>query len=129
MANYKEYAKRIVDAIKRYGETVYVKTRTSDYDIIEGETYTYKRYKNFKCFFRNTDKSDWEQLPEGLRQKEIRKIYYTEKFPDEELIIERLNDGKEYEIVIPPDDNYFDGINFYYKCYVALKEEQKNVEK
>ena len=58
MANYKEYAKRIVDAIKRYGETVYVKTRTSDYDIIEGETYTYKRYKNFKCFFRNTDKNE-----------------------------------------------------------------------
>ena len=51
MANYKEYAKRIVNAIKRYGEKVYVKTRTSDYDIVEGETYTYKRYKNFKCFY------------------------------------------------------------------------------
>ena len=31
-------------------------------------------------------------------------------------------DGKEYEIVVPPEDNYFGDNNFYYKCFIAVKE-------
>ena len=28
----------------------------------------------------------------------------------------------EYEIVVPPEDNYFEDKNFYYKCFIAVKE-------
>lgn len=122
MPNYDEYAQRIVKAIEMYGETVHLKYRVSKYDITEGETYTYRRYRNWKVFIRPMEKRDWEQLPDGLKIKDMRKMYFTKALPKKELIIERLIDKKEYEIVIPPDDNYFEGKNFYYKCFIAVKE-------
>jgi hypothetical protein len=73
-------------------------------------------------FIRPTDKKDWETLPEGLKIKDIRKVYFTKQLPKKELIIERRSDGKEYEIVVPPEDNIFDGRNYYYKCFIAVKE-------
>lgn len=126
MPNYKEYAQRIVNAIKLYGEPVNLRYRVSTYDVVKGETYKYRRYKNYKMFIRPTDKKDWEQLPEGLKLKDIRKVYFTKPLPKKELIIERKQDGKDYEIVVPPEDNYFDGINFYYKCFIAVKEEDND---
>lgn len=122
MPNYDEYAQRIVKAIEMYGETVHLKYRVSKYDITEGETYTYRRYRNWKVFIRPMEKRDWEQLPDGLKIKDMRKMYFTKALPKKELIIERPIDKKEYEIVIPPDDNYFEGKNFYYKCFIAVKE-------
>ena len=56
-------------------------------------------------------------------------MYFTKPLPKKELIIERVKDGKEYEIVVPPEDNYFDDINFYYKCFIALKEEQNDADR
>lgn len=122
MPDYNEYAQRVVDAIEKYGEKINLKYRVSKYDPIEGETYKYRRYRNWKVFIRPTDKKDWEQLPDGLKLKDIRKVYFTKPFPKKELIIERLKDGKEYEIVVPPEDNYFEDKNFYYKCFIAVKE-------
>lgn len=122
MPDYNEYAQRIVNAIEKYGEKINLKYRVSKYDPIEGETYKYRRYRNWKVFIRPTDKKDWEQLPDGLKLKDIRKVYFTKPFPKKELIIERLKDGKEYEIVVPPEDNYFEDKNFYYKCFIAVKE-------
>ena len=122
MPDYNEYAQRVVNAIEKYGEKINLKYRVSKYDPIEGETYKYRRYKNWKVFIRPTDKKDWEQLPDGLKLKDIRKVYFTKPFPKKELIIERLKDGKEYEIVVPPEDNYFEDKNFYYKCFIAVKE-------
>lgn len=122
MPDYNEYAQRVVNAIEKYGEKINLKYRVSKYDPIEGETYKYRRYRNWKVFIRPTDKKDWEQLPDGLKLKDIRKIYFTKPFPKKELIIERLKDGKEYEIVVPPEDNYFEDKNFYYKCFIAVKE-------
>ena len=126
MSNYKEYAQRIVNAIELYGEPVNLRYRVSTYDIVKGETYKYRRYRNYKMFIRPTDKKDWEQLPEGLKLKDIRKVYFTKPLPKKELIIERKQDGKDYEIVVPPEDNYFDGINFYYKCFIAVKEKDND---
>lgn len=126
MPNYKEYAQRIVNAIELYGEPVNLRYRVSTYDIVKGETYKYRRYRNYKMFIRPTDKKDWEQLPEGLKLKDIRKVYFTKPLPKKELIIERKQDGKDYEIVVPPEDNYFDGINFYYKCFIAVKEKDND---
>ena len=122
MPDYNEYAQRVVNAIEKYGEKINLKYRVSKYDPIKGETYRYRRYKNWKVFIRPTDKKDSEQLPEGLKLKDIRKVYFTKPFPKKELIIERLKDGKEYEIVVPPEDNYFEDKNFYYKCFIAVKE-------
>lgn len=122
MANYAEYAQRIVNAINTYGETVDLKYRVSTYDPVKGEMYTFKRFKNYKMFIRPTDKKDWETLPSGLKIKDIRKVYFTKPLPKKELIIERRSDGKEYEIVVPPEDNIFDGRNYYYKCFIAVKE-------
>lgn len=122
MPDYNEYAQRVVDAIEKYGEKINLKYRVSKYDPIKGETYKYRRYRNWKVFIRPTDKKDWEQLPDGLKLKDIRKVYFTKPFPKKELIIERLKDGKEYEIVVPPEDNYFEDKNFYYKCFIAVKE-------
>ena len=126
MPNYKEYAQRIVNAIELYGEPVNLRYRVSTYDIVKGETYKYRRYRNYKMFIRPTDKKDWEQLPEGLKLKDVRKVYFTKPLPKKELIIERKQDGKDYEIVVPPEDNYFDGINFYYKCFIAVKEKDND---
>lgn len=126
MPNYKEYAQRIVNAIELYGEPVNLRYRVSTYDIVKGETYKYRHYRNYKMFIRPTDKKDWEQLPEGLKLKDIRKVYFTKPLPKKELIIERKQDGKDYEIVVPPEDNYFDGINFYYKCFIAVKEKDND---
>lgn len=126
MPNYKEYAQRIVNAIELYGEPVNLRYRVSTYDVVKGETYKYRRYRNYKMFIRPTDKKDWEQLPEGLKLKDIRKVYFTKPLPKKELIIERKQDGKDYEIVVPPEDNYFDGINFYYKCFIAVKEKDND---
>lgn len=126
MADYKEYSQRVVDAIKKYGETINLKYRVSSYDPIKGEINKYRRYRNWKVFIRPTDQKDWQQLPDGLNIKDVRKMYFTKPLPKKELIIERLQDSNEYEIVAPPEDNYFDGINFYYKCFIALKEVQKN---
>ena len=126
MPDYKEYAQRIVNAIELYGEPVNLRYRVSTYDIVKGETYKYRRYRNYKMFIRPTDKKDWEQLPEGLKLKDIRKVYFTKPLPKKELIIERKQDGKDYEIVVPPEDNYFDGINFYYKCFIAVKEKDND---
>ena len=95
MPDYNEYAQRVVNAIEKYGEKINLKYRVSKYDPIEGETYKYRRYRNWKVFIRPTDKKDWEQLPEGLKLKDIRKVYFTKPFPKKELIIERLKDGKE----------------------------------
>ena len=122
MPDYNEYAQRVVNAIEKYGEKINLKYRVSKYDPIDGETYKYRRYRNWKVFIRPTDKKDWEQLPDGLKLKDIRKVYFTKPFPKKELIIERLKDGKEYEIVVPPEDNYFEDKNFYYKCFIAVKE-------
>lgn len=122
MPDYNEYAQRVVNAIEKYGEKINLKYRVSKYDPINGETYKYRRYRNWKVFIRPTDKKDWEQLPDGLKLKDIRKVYFTKPFPKKELIIERLKDGKEYEIVVPPEDNYFEDKNFYYKCFIAVKE-------
>ena len=122
MPDYNEYVQRVVNAIEKYGEKINLKYRVSKYDPIEGETYKYRRYRNWKVFIRPTDKKDWEQLPDGLKLKDIRKVYFTKPFPKKELIIERLKDGKEYEIVVPPEDNYFEDKNFYYKCFIAVKE-------
>lgn len=126
MANYQEYAQRIVNTIQKYGETVNLKYRVSKYDAVRGEVNTYRRYRNWRVFIRPTDQSDWQDLPDGLNIKDVRKMYFTKKMPKKELVIERLQDGHEYEIVVPPVDNYFDGINFYYKCFIALKEVQNN---
>lgn len=126
MADYKEYSQRIVDAIKTYGETINLKYRVSKYDPIRGEVNKYRRYRNWKVFIRPTDQTDWQQLPDGLNIKDVRKMYFTKPLPKKELIIERLKDGNEYEIVVPPVDNHFDDINFYYKCFIALKEVQNN---
>lgn len=125
MPDYNEYAQRVINAINTYGETINLKYRVSTWSAKNGEKFTYRTYKNFKVFIRPTDKRDWEQLPEGLRIRDIRKMYLTEELPKKDLIIERLSDGKEYEIVVPPDDNLFGGINFYYKCYIAIKEENR----
>ena len=95
MANYAEYAQRIVNAINMYGETVDLKYRISTYDPILGETYKFKKFKNYKMFIRPTDKKDWETLPEGLKIKDIRKVYFTKQLPKKELIIERRSDGKD----------------------------------
>ena len=122
MPDYNEYAQRVVNAIEKYGEKINLKYRVSKYDPIEGETYKYRRYRNWKVFIRKKKKKDWEQLPDGLKLKDIRKVYFTKPFPKKELIIERLKDGKEYEIVVPPEDNYFEDKNFYYKCFIAVKE-------
>lgn len=122
MPDYYEYQQRIVNAIEKYGEKINLRYRISTYDPIKGETYKYRRYKNYKVFIRPTDQKDWEKLPQGLKIKDIRKVYFTKPFPKKELIIERLIDGKEYEIVVPPEDNYFEGKNFYYKCFIAVKE-------
>lgn len=126
MPNYKEYAQRIVNVIELYGEPVNLRYRVSTYDVVKGETYKYRRYRNYKMFIRPTDKKDWEQLPEGLKLKDVRKVYFTKPLPKKELIIERKQDGKDYEIVVPPEDNFFDGINFYYKCFIAVKEEDND---
>lgn len=126
MPNYKEYAQRIVNAIESYGEPVNLRYRVSTYDVVKGEIYKYRRYRNYKMLIRPTDKKDWEQLSEGLKLKDIRKVYFTKPLPKKELIIERKQDGKDYEIVVPPEDNYFDGINFYYKCFIAVKEEDND---
>lgn len=126
MANYQEYAQRIVNAIQEYGETVNLKYRVSKYDSVRGEVNTYRRYRNWRVFIRPTDQSDWQDLPDGLNIKDVRKMYFTKQMPKKELVIERLQDGHEYEIIVPPVDNYFDGINFYYKCFIALKEVQNN---
>lgn len=122
MPDYNEYAQRVVNAIEKYGEKINLKYRVSKYDPIKGETYKYRRYRNWMVFIRPTDKKDWEQLPDGLKMRDIRKVYFTKPFPKKELIIERLKDGKEYEIVVPPEDNYFEDKNFYYKCFIAVKE-------
>ena len=126
MPNYKEYAQRVINAIELYGEPVNLRYRVSTYDVVKGETYKYRRYRNYKMFIRPTDKMDWEQLPEGLKLKDVRKVYFTKPLPKKELIIERKQDGKDYEIVVPPEDNFFDGINFYYKCFIAVKEEDND---
>lgn len=122
MPDYNEYAQRVVNAINTYGETIHLKYRISKYDPVDGETYTYRRYRNYKAFIRPTDQKDWEQLPDGLSIRDVRKVYFTKPFPKKELIIERVIDGKEYEIVVPPEENYFGNNNFYYKCFIAVKE-------
>lgn len=122
MPDYNEYAQRVVNAIEEYGESINLKYRVSKYDPVDGEIYKYRRYRNYKVFIRPTDQKDWEQLPSGLKIKDIRKMYFTKKLPKKELIIERLLDGKEYEIVVPPEDNMFGPNNFYYKCFIAVKE-------
>lgn len=126
MADYKEYSQRIVNAINEYGEIINLKYRVSSYDPVKGEINKYRRYRNWKVFIRPTDQKDWQQLPDGLSIKDVRKMYYTKPLPKKELIVERLKDGQEYEIVAPPEDNYFDDINFYHKCFIALKEVQKD---
>lgn len=126
MADYNEYAQRIVDTINRYGETINLKYRVSVYDPKRGEINKYRRYRNWKVFIRPTDQKDWKQLPDGLNIKDIRKMYFTKPLPKKELIIERLQDKQEYEIVVPPEDNYFDNKNFYYKCFIAVKEVQND---
>ena len=108
MPDYNEYAQRVVNAINQYGETVHLKYRVSTYDPIKGETYKYRRYRNYKVFIRPTDQKDWEQLPEGLKIKDVRKVYFTKPFRKKEVILERVKDNKEYEIVVPPEDNYFE---------------------
>lgn len=122
MPDYNEYAQRVINAIEKYGEKINLKYRVSSYDPIKGETYKYRRYRNWMVFIRPTDKKDWEQLPDGLKLRDVRKVYFTKPFPKKELIIERLKDGKEYEIIVPPEDNYFEDKNFYYKCFIAVKE-------
>lgn len=129
MSNYQVKAQKIVNAINKYGETIHLKYRISKYDPEKGEVYKYRRYRNYKVFIRPTDQKDWEKLPEGLKIKDIRKMYFVKPLPKKELIIERVLDKKEYEIVVPPEDNYFDGINFYYKCFIALKEVQNDFDK
>ena len=129
MPDYNEYAQRVVNAINQYGETVHLKYRVSTYDPIKGETYKYRRYRNYKVFIRPTDQKDWEQLPEGLKIKDVRKVYFTKPFPKKEVILERIKDNKEYEIVVPPEDNYFEDKNFDYKCFIALKEVQNDLDK
>lgn len=127
MPDYNEYAQRIVDAINKYGETVNLTTRkTTSYDVINGEQISTKTYRGYKVFIRPMEKRDWEQLPEGLKIKDMRKMYFTKPLPEKGLIVERILDGKDYEIVVPPDDNYFQGISFYYKCYIAVKEESND---
>lgn len=122
MPDYNEYAQRVVNAIEKYGEKINLKYRVSTYNPVKGETYKYRRYRNWMVFIRPTDKKDWEQLPDGLKLRDVRKVYFTKPFPKKELIIERLKDGKEYEIIVPPEDNYFEDKNFYYKCFIAVKE-------
>lgn len=122
MPNSRAYQQKIINAIDNYGECIDLKYRVSTYDPVKGETYKYRRYKNYKVFIRPTDQKDWEYLPEGLKVRDVRKMYFYKKLPKKEMVIERKIDGKEYEIVVPPEDNYFDGLNFYYKCFIAVKE-------
>lgn len=112
-----------------YGEKINLRYRVSSYDPINGETYKYRRYRNYMVFIRPTDQKDWEQLPDGLKIKDVRKMYFTKPLPKKELIIERIKDGKDYEIVVPPEDNYFNDINFYYKCFIAVKEVQNDSDR
>lgn len=129
MPNYNEYSQRVVNAINMYGEKINLRYRVSSYDPINGETYKYRRYRNYMVFIRPTDQKDWEQLPDGLKIKDVRKMYFTKPLPKKELIIERIKDGKDYEIVVPPEDNYFNDINFYYKCFIAVKEVQNDSDR
>lgn len=129
MPNYNEYSQRVVNAINMYGEKINLRYRMSSYDPINGETYKYRRYRNYMVFIRPTDQKDWEQLPDGLKIKDVRKMYFTKPLPKKELIIERIKDGKDYEIVVPPEDNYFNDINFYYKCFIAVKEVQNDSDR
>lgn len=120
------YAQKFKNTIDKIGETVTVTyKKRKGYDPAKGETYETVKIENFKMLVRKTDKTDYEQLPEGLNDRDVRKIYFYQEMPYKDVTIKRNTNNQEYKIITPPVDNYFNGTNIYYFSFIALKEVQK----
>lgn len=119
------YAQKFKNTIDTIGETVTVeyKKRTG-YDPLTGEKYETIKIENFKMLVRKTDKTDYEQLPEGLNDRDVRKIYFYQDIPYKDVTITRHTNNQEYKIIAPIVDNPLNGANIYYYTFIALKEVQ-----
>lgn len=125
MYNGKHYANRIKTTIDAIGEAVTITyKKRKGYDPISGETYQDFTIDNFKMLIRKTDKTDYEKLPEGLRDKDIRKVFFYQDLPLQDITIIRPYNNKEYKIVVPPVENLFNGVNIYNVAFIALKDVQ-----
>ena len=124
----KQYAEKFKAKINQIGEDVTITYRKRNgYQPTVGETYEDIRMDNVKMLIRKTDRSDYEQLPEGLHELDVRKVYFYQKIPYKNATITRCFDNQEYRFITPPVENLFNGANIYYFAFIALKEVQKNV--
>ena len=125
MYNGEHYANRIKTTIDTIGEAVTITyKKRKGYDTISGENYKDFNIDNFKMLIRKTDKTDYEKLPEGLRDKDIRKVFFYQDLPLQDITIIRPYNNKEYKIVVPPVENLFNGVNIYNVAFIALKDVQ-----
>lgn len=97
---------------------------TSDYDPIIGEQSTSdSSLDNIKASLYPTTKDDYEYLPEGFREKDIRKILSNSILTRDMTIISTLED-LTFEIVRPSIPLTAADTLFCYRTYVARVENQ-----
>lgn len=127
MYNGSYYANKIKNTIDKIGETVTLNYKIRQgYDPISGETYENFTVNDFKMLIRKTDKTDYVKIPEGLHNKDIRKIFFYQDIPNQDVIITRHYNNKDYKIIVPPVENIFNGANIYYVAYIGLNDVQNN---
>lgn len=103
MPNWKKFQKIATQMIEQDlgGEKCSIKIpTTTTYDFINGEIEGEDIFEELQTALIPVNKDDLQDLPSGLRDKIIRKIYTTTFIP-KNAIITSIFDNCEYEVIIP----------------------------
>ena len=98
----------------------------SSYDFGDGEKNTDSRdgtTSSISLALIATNKDDFDYIPEGFRERQIRKIYSIAPL-DRTMKIKSDFDGTKFEIIVPSAAFRAGGLTHAYKTYVARIENQ-----
>lgn len=91
------------------------------YNFETGEEEVLKQVKQFKTALIPTNKDDFKDLPDGLRDRVTKKIFTTEPIPRYANIVSDFN-GEEYEVIVPSVAYTAGGLVHCYRTFIGLIE-------
>lgn len=94
------------------------------YDFDKGEVQLEPTVENIKSALIPTNKDDLKDLPEGLRDKVIRKLF-TVKPIAKNATIKSLFDNVEYEVIVPSAAYQAGGLTHCYRTFLGRIENQE----
>lgn len=121
--NFEKHKDKIKKQIDRVGEKTQVYNVKKTKDIVKGEIEEeILVYNEMMASVQATNLDDLPEIPEGLREKVVKKIYFY--LPVEKNQVIYRENGDKYIVSTPPKDFYVGGFIQYYKAFISKAEKQ-----